>query len=175
MAWPTLLLYISCTSTWLYSMDPNEICVGVVFSFIIAVYRILDFDFNQMRLKSKDNRNYKKKKFGKNWHFHIWRPNLKRAETYWGQTWKGPKPLATLLLLPGHLCFINSWWTNSDYYSIQKLMVDKYIANSIYLRREAVVKLVLPFFGWDVVRPACVVIDSQLFSMTFSFYFWALF
>ena len=39
------------------------------------------------------------------------------------------------------------------------------------LRREAVVKLFLPPFGCDSVRPPYVVVDSKLFSMTLSFYF----
>ena len=39
------------------------------------------------------------------------------------------------------------------------------------LRREAVVKIFLPPFGCDLVRPPYVVIDSNLFSMTLSFYF----
>ena len=38
-----------------------------------------------------------------------------------------------------------------------------------YLRREAVVKIFLPPFGCDLVRPPYVVIDSNLFSMTFYF------
>ena len=42
------------------------------------------------------------------------------------------------------------------------------------LRREAVVKLFLPPFACDLVRPPYVVIDSKLFSMTFSFYFRAI-
>ena len=39
------------------------------------------------------------------------------------------------------------------------------------LRREAVVKIFLPPFGCDLVRPPYVVIDSNLFSMILSFYF----
>ena len=39
------------------------------------------------------------------------------------------------------------------------------------LRREAVVKIFLPPFGCDLVRPPYVVIDSNLFSLTLSFYF----
>ena len=49
------------------------------------------------------------------------------------------------------------------------------------LRREAVVNVFLPSFGWDFVRPACVVIDSKdlwtlrpyrpLFAML-SFFLW---
>ena len=42
------------------------------------------------------------------------------------------------------------------------------------LRREAVVKLFLPPFGCDSVRPPYVVVDSKLFSMTLSFYFRAI-
>ena len=34
------------------------------------------------------------------------------------------------------------------------------------------VKIFLPPFGYDLVRPPYVVIDSNLFSMTLSFYFW---
>ena len=39
------------------------------------------------------------------------------------------------------------------------------------LRTEAVVKIFLPPFGCDLVRPPYVVIDSKLFSITLSFYF----
>ena len=39
------------------------------------------------------------------------------------------------------------------------------------LRTEAVVKICLPPFGCDLVRPPYVVIDSKLFSITLSFYF----
>ena len=42
------------------------------------------------------------------------------------------------------------------------------------LRTEAVVKIFLPPFGCDLVRPAYVVIDSKLFSITLSFYFRAI-
>ena len=38
-----------------------------------------------------------------------------------------------------------------------------------FLRREAVIKIFLPPFGCDLVRPPYVVIDSNLFSMTLSF------
>ena len=85
ITWHILLLYnISCT--WLYSMDPNTICRGCL-PLLIGVYRLIDF--GQMWFESKYNRNYKEKKrnIGQNWHFHIWGPNLKRAETSW------PKPL----------------------------------------------------------------------------------
>ena len=41
----------------------------------------------------------------------------------------------------------------------------------VLLRREAVVKFFLPPFGCDLVRPPYVIIDSNLFSMTLSFYF----
>ena len=41
----------------------------------------------------------------------------------------------------------------------------------IVLRREAVVKIFLPPFGCDLVRPPYAVIDSNLFSVTLSFYF----
>ena len=42
------------------------------------------------------------------------------------------------------------------------------------LRREAVVKIFLPPFGCDSVRPPYVVVESKLFSMTLSFYFRAI-
>ena len=42
------------------------------------------------------------------------------------------------------------------------------------LKREAVVKLFLPPFGCDSVRPPYVVVDSKLFLMTLSFYFRAI-
>ena len=43
-----------------------------------------------------------------------------------------------------------------------------------FLRREAVVKLFLPPFGCNSVRPPYVVVDSKLFSMILSFYFRAM-
>ena len=52
-----------------------------------------------------------------------------------------------------YIIFVNSWF------------------NILSLRREAVVKIFLPPFGCDLVRPPYVVIDSNLFSMTLSFYF----
>ena len=52
-----------------------------------------------------------------------------------------------------------------------KCCIRKRVFVMCYQCEEAVVKIFLPPFGCDLVRPPYVVIDSNLFSMTLSFYF----
>ena len=109
ITWHIFLLYnqsyiyiAPCVQHFLYVTlfygPEQDLCRGCL-PLLIAVYRLLDFD--QMWLESKDNRNYKEKKWNlQKRTFWYMGAELEKGRNLWaessgGQIRKGPKPLAT--------------------------------------------------------------------------------